>query len=408
MNMAGNEIGTPDGHMPSKPRAFEMRVAAMSAAGFALNGLYLPFFPVWLDAIGLAAPQISMILAAAMLARIVSAPFIMAATDRSSERVRILVVISVVSVMCASMFLVARTFALLLAVSVALGVASGTQMPITDSVALSGVRRFGSDYARIRVWGSIAFLVANLAGGYALQRLGPGILPGILFAVFLAMVPTALFMPRLGKPRRKTPLPGAVLQQAGRAFLTPGFLLFMLAAALAQASHAFAYGFSSIYWRSLGINESLVGALWATGVLAEIVLFYAFKSAFGRIRPVNILVAGAVAAVVRWIAFPLVEPAGFGLPGFFLLQTLHALSFGLTYLAMTQQIALSIDEHELGSAQGVNLFLSGFTLAAGIYLSGPLYAVIGGYGFFAMAIVAGAGASLAVAARRWPSGASES
>ena len=44
-------------------------------------------------------------------------------------------------------------------------------------MALSGVRRFNSDYARMRVWGSISFLVANLAGGIALQHFGAGILP---------------------------------------------------------------------------------------------------------------------------------------------------------------------------------------------------------------------------------------
>ncbi|MEZ5811126.1 MAG: MFS transporter [Rhizobiaceae bacterium] len=383
-----------------KPTLFEARVGAMSAAGFIINGFYLPFFPVWLDLVGMGAAQISVILSMAMIARIVTAPFIMAFTDRSAERVHVLVVLSLLSVACAALFIVTRSFAALVAVSFVLGVVSGCQMPITDSVALSGVRRFGSDYARMRIWGSISFLVANLAGGLLLQRLGAGIMPGLLLASFAVTALVAFFMPRLGPPREKAPLPGAVVQTAGRAFLKPAFVLFMAAASLVQAGHALAYGFSSIYWRSIGIGETTIGLLWAIGVLAEILLFYRFKRSFSAVRPVTMLLIGAAMAVLRWTAFPLVEPAGFGVVGFLAVQAMHAFSFGLTYLAMQQKTAEAIDEHELGAAQGAYVFLSGLTLAAGLYFSGPLYAAFNVHGFWAMAAVAAAGLALAIATLR--------
>ncbi len=380
-----------------KPRLFEARVASLYAAEFVINGFYLPFFPVWLALVGMDAAEISLILAAAMVARIVSAPFIMALTDRSSERVHILIVLSILSVMCAAMFLVARSFAGLLALSFVLGVVSGCQVPITDSVALSGVRRFGSDYARMRVWGSISFLAANLAGGLLLKHFGAGITPGILLCAFGVTGLVALALPRLGAPRKKSPLPGEMAGLAGRAFLRNGFVLFMTAAALVQASHAFVYGFSSIYWRSIGIDDFVIGFLWAVGVLAEIILFYMFKRHFGAIRPETVLVAGSVAAVVRWLLFPLIAPMGLGSGAFFAVQTLHGLSFGLTYLAMQQKTAESIGENEIGSAQGIFVFISGLTLSIALYLSGPLYAAAGVNGFWAMAAVACAGTVIAIA-----------
>lgn len=384
----------------AKPGLFEARIGAMSAAGFAINGFYLPFFPVWLNMVGMGAAQISVILSTAMIARIVTAPFIMAFTDRSAERTNVLVVLSLLSVACAALFLVSRSFAALVAVSFVLGVVSGCQMPITDSVALSGVRRFGCDYARMRVWGSISFLLANLAGGVLLQHLGAAIMPGLLLAAFAATALAAFFMPRLGPPRRKTPLPGAVVQTAGRAFLKPAFVLFMIAASLVQAGHALVYGFSSIYWRSIGIGETTIGLLWAIGVLAEILLFYRFKRSFGAMRPVTMLLIGAAASVLRWLAFPLIEPAGLGVAGFLVVQAMHAFTFGLTYLAMQQKTAEAIDEHELGAAQGAYVFLSGLTLAAGLYFSGPLYAAFHVHGFWAMAAVAAVGMVLAMATMR--------
>lgn len=380
---------------PEKPRLFETRIAVMCGAAFIISGLHVPFFPVWLDLIGMNSGQISLILAVAMLARIFSAPFIMAASDRSGERVRILIALSLTSVVCASFFLFTRSFAALVAVSIALGVVSGSQIPITEAIALSGVRRFNSDYARMRVWGSISFLVANLAGGIALQHLGAGILPGLLVAAFVLTAATAQFMPRLGPPRRKAPLPGDVVQSASRAFLKTGFLMFMAADALIQASHAFVYGFSSIYWRSIGIGGTAIGLLWALGVLAEITLFYRFKRHFGTMTPTAMLVIAGIVSVARWVLFPLIEPFGLGLPGFVVIQLLHGITFGLTYLAMQQKTAQAIEEHELGSAQGAVVFIQGLTLATGLYLSGPLYDAANVHGFWVMAVIAAAGLVLA-------------
>lgn len=385
--------------MTPKPPLFEARVATMCAVAFIINGFYLPFFPVWLDMIGMSAAQVSLILSAALIARIVSAPFIMAFTDRSRERVNVLVALSVLSVACVALFLLTRSFAALVTVSFALGAISGSQVPITEAVALSGVRRFGSDYARMRVWGSIAFLVANLAGGILLQHLGAGITPGVLLAAFCATALASLWMPRLGPPRRKAPLPGDVVQAAGRTFLKPGFVIFMVATSLIHASHALVYGFSSIYWRSIGIGDTAVGFLWAIGVLAEVLLFYAFKRLFGTMQPVTMLLIAAVVTVVRWVLFPLVAPLGLGVPGFVAVQVLHAVTFGLAYLAMQQKIAETIGEHETGGAQGAFVFLSGLTLAIGVYLSGPLYAAVNVDGFWAMAAVAAIGLALVFLAR---------
>ena len=45
-------------------------------------------------------------------------------------------------------------------------------MPLIETVAMTGVRTAGLDYGRMRLWGSITFIVANFVGGWLIEALG--------------------------------------------------------------------------------------------------------------------------------------------------------------------------------------------------------------------------------------------
>lgn len=370
----------------------------MSAAGFAMNGIQLPFFPVWLDELGFEPWQISLLLALPLLVRIPAAPAILAAADRSRDRALALIAVSLACCVFSAGFLFTSVFWPLLILTILLGIGVAAQVPLTDSIMLSGVRRYGSDYARMRVWGSIAFLAANLAGGYAINAFGAGAVPAILFAGYSVALAISLFVPWLGRPRNASPAPDALLKGARNAFMRRDFLIFVSAVSLVQASHGFLYGFGSIYWRAIGIGETTIGLLWAAGVLAEIVIFFVFRKAFGTTDPRNVLLLGAGMAVLRWLLFPMVESFGLGLAGFLVLQAMHAFTFAAAYLAMQAMVAKTIEEKDLGSAQGVYTFLSSAALALALFLSGPLYKALGGGGYAVMALIAGAGFVLALLA----------
>ena len=52
-----------------------------------------------------------------------------------------------------------------------------------------------------------------------------------------------------------------------------GFLLLLLAAGLARASHAAFYTFGTLHWRALGLSTAWSGTLWAISIVAEVGLF---------------------------------------------------------------------------------------------------------------------------------------
>ena len=104
--------------------------------------------------------------------------------------------------------------------------------------------------------------------------------------------------------------------------------------------------------------------------------------------------------MVRWIAFPLIWPLGLGVPGFFAVQTLHALSTALILLGVQKLIADTVAEERTGAAQGLAFFANGFSMAAVTLASGPLYEASASNGFFVMVGVAALGLLLIALASR--------
>ena len=78
------------------------------------------------------------------------------------------------------------------------------------------------------------------------------------------------------------------------------FWQFIVVAAALQASHQVYYGFGTLYWRSLGFSDALIGVLWAEGVVAEIVLFWLGSRLLARLGPLGLMIAGGAAGIVRW------------------------------------------------------------------------------------------------------------
>ncbi len=373
-----------------KPRYFEARIALIFASLFVSTGANLPYFPLWLQANGFGAEQIAVILAAPMFLRVVTTPFITAYADRARDRADVLLALVAASVVLSCGFFLPPVYGIVLTVSLALSVVWTPHGPLTDSLALSGVRRFGSNYTSMRIWGSISFLLANLGGGIILSWTSAQAVPVIITTSLAVAFLVVLMAPRLGKPRLASPLSVDDLQQAPN-LLNRHFVLFIAGAGLINGSHGFMYGFVSIYWKSIGLGDALMGVLWAFGVIAEVGVFMIFTRVFGRFRATTLLLISGVVAMLRWLAFPLVWPLGLGVPGFFVVQGMHALSMAILIIAVQKLIAETVEESRMGAAQGAAFFSIGIAMAIVTLLSGPLYGQFGVNGFFVMVAVAAAG-----------------
>ncbi len=383
-----------------KPRLFELRIGLIFAAIFVPQAIHVPYFPLWLEAHGFDAQKIAIILSAPMFLRVVSTPFITAMADEAKDRANVLIILVAASLIFSLGFFLTPTYVIVLAVSLALATAWTPHSPLTDSLALSGVRRFGANYTGMRIWGSIAFLLSNLLGGIILSWTGPLYVPDIISVSLCVTLLAVLFAPRLGKPRKASPLSVAEIQDAAPRVFSRYFLLFVAGAGIINASHAFLFGFISIYWKSIGLSDTLIGVLWAWSVGSEAIMFAFFNRGFSHRSPTAILAMAGVGAMVRWLVYPLVWSTGLGVAGFFAVQSLHSFSTALMLIGVQKLIVETIPENRTGAAQGMAFFANGFAMAAITLLSGPLYAAFGVNGFYPMVAIAALGLGLIVMAHR--------
>lgn len=372
---------------------FAGRLAAFYAALFVLMGVQLPFLPVWLKARGLDSGLIGLALAVPMLTRVVAVPLATRTADRFDALRAALMLAGGASFAGYWLLALAPGAGALLASMALVSLAFTPVMPLADTYALRGLTAQGRTYGPVRLWGSAAFVAGTFGAGLASDLIAARDLIWLIVAAGGGLALAALALAPLPEPARHPALP----QAARRSLLRdPVFLSVVAGAALIQASHAVYYGFSALAWRAAGFGGGTIAALWALGVVAEIVLF-AFQ---GRLppffQPTVLLMVGALGGVLRWVGMALDPPAAI-LP---FLQVLHALSFGATHLGALVFIARHAQPGQGATAQGYLAIALGLTMAASMALAGWLYGTFGSAAYAAMALVAIVGGGCALIAQR--------
>jgi MFS transporter, PPP family, 3-phenylpropionic acid transporter len=358
---------------------------------FLILGLQLPYLPLWLESEGLSATQISVILAIPMAVRIGATPAMTFIADRlPGPGVAILLYSAATAVLFLGYHL-ADGFWAIAVVTVFVSIFLNPLMPITEATAMRGARLYAVDYGRIRLWGSLSFIAANIVGGAIVARAGG---PGALIALNGAAVLTALAA--LTLPRRGNRLDGDA-EPSGTARASfpellgllrhPGFAGVLIGSGLIQASHAFYYAFGSISWVAEGISPSTIGLLWAVGVLVEVGLFAVSGRVLALIGVRGLFAVGVAAAIVRWTLMVWVWPAA----AYFPIQALHALTFGATHLATMNYLSQSAPDRHGNGAQGLYFTVYGAMTGLVMLAAGPLYRSYGAGGYAAMAVMAALG-----------------
>ena len=357
--------------------------------------MQVPFLPLWLAAKGLDASTIGMVLSVPMLMRLLAIPLATRIADRHDALRAIIAIASALAMLgYGAMGLAQGALAVITAFALA-SIFYTPLMPLADAYALRGLGALGRAYGPVRLWGSAAFIVGSFAGGLVLD-----VVPArdLIWLVAAALVMTASAACTLSPLAPRETSRAKPLRSARDLLRDPALLAAMAAASLIQASHAIYYGFSTLDWAAAGLDGSAIGALWALGVVAEIVLF----AMSGRlpVAPTTLILFGAAGAAVRWGAMAFDPPAVLLAP----LQCLHGLSFGATHLGALGFIARTAPAEASATAQGYLAVALGLAMAAAMGVSGVLYARWGSFAYVTMALLAAVGGMLALAARRLTGG----
>ena len=315
---------------PSLRQVFPFIV--LSAVYCAHGALFNTFLPLWLKSLGLDLVVISLLCSIQAATRMF-APYVWGAlSDRSGERVKLIRVAACLA-LCASAGLWIRGgvgwFAVvLLAMYVQIsGMMSMNEAAVAHAVSHDGV--FSPKlYGRVRLWGSLGFMLSVLAVGAWYEHVGMSSFPLIATCSLVALVLATLYVP---DAKETAHAPGKTGVTAIAPVLRrPEVRWFFTSVFFHILSHMGIYTFFSLYLDSLGYSKTMIGVLWAVSVTVEICWFFTQSRWMHRLSLSGWLVLGAVVMVLRMAATASMASVLWVLV---LAQALHALTFAAHHSA---------------------------------------------------------------------------
>ena len=375
-----------DSQIPIASQAASKRFATWLAAFystlFGASGAHLPFFTVWLKAIGLDASWIGIITAVPPVTRFTVLPLVTALAE-SRQALRGGIVVTGFATAIGFCVLGTQQEPLLVLLVYAAMCCLWTPMvPLTDAYALRGVARYGLNYGPLRLWGSAAFVVGALLCGVLVNVIAARHLIWVIAAMATLSAVVGLGLPPLEGVKQVT----AGSRGAHKLLGDRGFLAIIVTSALIQSSHSAYYIFASIAWQQSGFGGLTIAGLWALGVLAEILLF-ALSPRF-TLPSTLLVVIAALAAIARWVISAQDPPIAI----LAFVQLAHGLTFGLTQVGIMGLMVHHVPSHMVARGQGYLAACGGIFTAITSILCGMVYAHYGQGVYYMMAAMAASGA----------------
>lgn len=367
---------------------------------YAVIGAFTPYISQWLHDRGTDALAISAMLALWYGTRTVAPALWSTWTARSPHPMRWLRAGAVLSGVFFCGFLGTGPLWALFAAMLCFSFFFNAIMPQFEALTLDTLGERRADYGRVRVWGSIGFIVITALYGWLLEKHGSPWLPALMLPLFAA---TAIAAMANREPTvahaHDDPLPSGWLQVLRR----PGVPTFIAVVMLTQIGFGPYYVFFTLHLSQAGHGTDTIGALWALGVLAEIGIFLFAPDLLRRLRVQHLLLACLAATVLRW---GMTAAFADSLLVLVAMQLLHALSFGAFHACCMQLVGMYFPGRLSGHGQALLYSLgSGAGGVIGSIAAGTAWKLGGGGVAFTSGALATA-AALAIALRlREPQGA---
>ncbi len=365
--------------MPATDKLPYWRLSGFYFYYFAALGCFLPYWALYLQSLGFSHSQIGQLMAIFPATKIVSPTLWGWLADHTGRNIALIRFSSCMT--AASFALVFRGdgFVWLALAIFLLSFFWNAPMPLFEALTLSYLRQDPHRYTSIRIWGSVGFVLAVFAAGWALDTfLAIACLPSLVLGSFLGMAFVSLLL-----PSRSMQVQGVAAGSLMAIFQRKGVVAFFLVCLLIQIGHGPYYSFFSVYLKESGYNAGQTGVLWSLAIVAEILLFALFHRLSKHISLRGVMLIGTSLSVLRWMLI------AWWVDNIALLtcaQLLHAASFGANHVAAIQFIHKHFAWPHQSKGQALYGSLSfGLGGMLGSYASGEVWVSLGPQYVFSVA-----------------------
>ncbi len=288
-------------------------------------GVFSPYASLYFADRGISATQIGVLMSMMQVMRIFGPNLWGWVADHTRRRVMVLRVTSAAAALVFCGMFWGEAFVFFFVLMLALNLFTSAQGPLSEALMLSSMRGDLTHYGRLRLWGSVGFIVTVMVAGQLLDWQGIGLMPWIALALLVLVSAVAFNMrEEAAIPRsHDTPSVSQLLKQRE-------VIAFFVSTFLMIAAHASLYVYYSLYLSQIGYSKTVIGLMWSLGVVAEILFFYFQAPLFRRYGIATLMLTSLVVGVVRFLMI------GFGAESLVLLliaQILHAATFGVHHSA---------------------------------------------------------------------------
>lgn len=333
-------------------------------AYFAIVGLVIPYLGVFLDGKGFNSSDIGELIAIFTATKIIGPTLWANAADKTGKLALIIQLGAGLSLLFFSLLYWVDSYWPLAFVLAIFSLFWTAIQPQLEVMTLVSVRRSANIYSRIRLWGSIGFIISVITAGELLVDSHPDVFVILGWCILLALFISSLL---LKQPRIKPQCKDESLSILPKVFQR-NFILFFIAGLLLQISFGPYYSFFALYLRDLSYPSMAIGAYIGLGAVAEIGIFIIAGRLYYLFGPKVLLAVSIFLTAIRWYATGHWADSAIIL---FFVQLLHAASFGLYHTASIQYLQQHFSNQEQNRAQAIYIAgVYGIGGALGAYLSG--------------------------------------
>jgi PPP family 3-phenylpropionic acid transporter len=305
--------------------AQSLNFALFFFAYYGYVGVFSPYASLYFADRGLSATQIGILMSLMQVMRIFGPNVWGWVADQSRRRVLVLRLTSVAAALTFCGMFVGQSFMFFFTLMVTVNLFTSAQGPISEALMLSSMRGDLTHYGRVRLWGSVGFIVLVTLSGYALDWQGIELMPWIAL-LMLVMVTSVTFSLHEEPATQHAQPSNSVRELLSR----KSVLSFFASTFLMIAAHSSLYVYYSLYLSDMGYSKSVIGLMWSLGVIAEILFFFYQAPLFRRFGVRKLMLFSLAVAVIRFLMI------GWGAQSLAILlvaQVLHAATFGVHHSA---------------------------------------------------------------------------
>lgn len=305
--------------------AQSLNFALFFFAYYGYVGVFSPYASLYFADRGLSVTQIGILMSLMQVMRIFGPNVWGWVADQSRRRVLVLRLTSVAAALTFCGMFVGQSFMFFFALMVTVNLFTSAQGPISEALMLSSMRGDLTHYGRVRLWGSVGFIVLVTLSGYALDWQGIELMPWIAL-LMLVMVTSVTFSLHEEPATQHAQPSNSVRELLSR----KSVLSFFASTFLMIAAHSSLYVYYSLYLSDMGYSKSVIGLMWSLGVIAEILFFFYQAPLFRRFGVRKLMLFSLAVAVIRFLMI------GWGAQSLAILlvaQVLHAATFGVHHSA---------------------------------------------------------------------------